>query len=210
MHYFDGVEEQIGEHLAGGGTVTLCANHTHNFDSLTLASIAFQPVFEPLRGNTIIPAKASLFETPVVGRFIAQLLAHPTFRKADFTNDPAGEALRWAATGELLEFNSDFINKGGHNAMFFEGGRKDDPRKVQKLKPGIAIICQQLVQPENHLIVPLGIAYRNNKKGNFNKKSVMTVGQPVSVAGLAQDQLLRQTRDHMQAALDMTHQVIHT
>lgn len=197
VYYEDGASETIKEHTQNGGSAILVPNHHSNADTPTIAGLVYEDTFSALKGTTIIPAKASLFTNPLTRWFVPHMLAHPTFRRPDYTADSAPE-LRQEVTNALIQFNIDHLDNGGNDAIFAESKRnRTDPRIVQPLKSGIARIALGVQDPLKLLIVPLGFAYRTNHK-ILKLNPVVSVGMPFSPLNMSHDELLHETRSRMQ------------
>jgi 1-acyl-sn-glycerol-3-phosphate acyltransferase len=198
LHFTDGSDEIIENHLANDGNIILAPNHQSNSDIPAIAAIAHTKTFDNIRGNTIIPSKVDMFKWPLVGRFIPHMQAHPTFRSKDFDDSPESQALKASITERLMQFNIDYIDGGGNVAMFPEGTRnKGNPRDVQPLKAGLARIALGVSKPKDLLILPLGFAYRKDKP---KRSPVIVCPSPVSPVSLNQDELLHLTRSRLQDA----------
>jgi hypothetical protein len=198
VHYGDGVDELIEEHLSESGSLILAPNHQSNFDTPTIAGLVKENVFQRIQGNTIIPAKASMFNWPLLGRFWPHMQAHPTFRGNDFDGDEEGKKLRDRVTCELINFNISYLNEGGNVAIFSESHRnKKNPQEVQELKAGIGRIAVGVDKPERLLVTPMGFAYRLPR---LHLRPLVVVGEPFSPKDMSQSEVLLQTRQRMQAA----------
>lgn len=200
VQYKNNSNETIKTHLTNGGSVMLSPNHQCNADTPTVAGLVHsdKDTFGPLKGTTIIPAKAAMFTQPFLGKFIPHMGAHPTFRSKDFRKDETGQLLQNEVTEDLLKFNIDHLNNGGNIALFSEGTRnKGNPREVQKLKTGIARIALGTDDPSRLLIVTMGIAYKQNK---LKRRPNIVVNEPFSPSGMTVEQLLDNTRTRMQKA----------
>lgn len=200
IHYLGDADSTVADHLEAGKSLILPPNHQSNADTPVLASlVCFEP-FQLLRNNTTIPAKAEMFDWPLLGKFFPHMLAHPTFRGKDFAKDEEGQALRELVTAALIQFNIDYIDNGGNVALFPESTRNmEQPGIVQALRQGIARIALGVARPEDLLIVPIGIHYRNNR---LKLKPVVVINEPFSPAGMTQDALLERTRNDIQEARD--------
>ena len=198
LHFKNGSDEIIQNHLSNGGSLILAPNHQSNADIPTIAALAHTETFAKLKGNTIIPAKVDMFKWPLVGRFIPHMQAHPTFRSKDFDESHYSQILKNEITESLMQFNIHKINQGSNMAMFPEGTRnKKNPRDIQPLKAGLARIALGVNNPENLLIVPLGFAY---KKDRPKRQPVAVCPSPISPVGFESNDLLRVTRSMMQEA----------
>ena len=198
LHFKNGSDEIIQNHLNNGGSIILAPNHQSNADIPTIAALAHTETFDKMRGNTIIPSKIDMFKWPIVGRFIPHMQAHPTFRSKDFDDSQYSQRLKNEVTESLMRFNIHKINQGSNMAMFPEGTRNTkNPRDIQPLKLGLARIALGADNPKNLLIVPLGFAY---KKDKTKRQPVAVCPSPISPAGFNNDGLLHVTRALMQEA----------
>lgn len=201
VHYEHQADQIIKHHLQAGGSVIIAPNHQSNADTPTVGGLAYEDCFSGLAGATTAPGKADMFTWPVLGKYVfPHLLIHPTFRGKDFTADEPGQLLRKQVTDRLLQFNVDFINRGGNVALFPEGTRnKDNPRHIQKIRGGIAHIALGVEDPVRTLIVPMGFAYRSPR---LHLRPLVVVAEPFSPAGLMHDDILHKTGTAMQSAVD--------
>lgn len=198
VHYRNGADEAIQQHLAAGGSIIVAPNHQSNADTPTIGSLIYEPAFAPIRGNVIAPGKTALFGWPVVGKLLRHLLVHPTFRSKDFTPDEKSQALRKEVTNRLIQFNIDHINSGGSLAIFAEASRnKAKPQEVQPLKSGLGRIAMGIEEPDRALIVPMGFAYRWSQ---LKLQPTIVVKDPFTPSGMTQPEVLSETRERIQSA----------
>ena len=206
MHYIGGSDQIIQEHLEAGGNVILAPYHQSNLDTPTTASIGCEPPFQLLRGDTIIPAKASIFRLPILGRFFPHMGGHPAFRGKDFAKDEAGILLREQCADGLIQLDIDYINNGGNVAIFPQGTRDKDiySLKIPKIRPGIARIALGVNDPSKLIIVPAGIAYRSK----FPRPNpVVVINRPFSPAGKSEAEVIELTRAGIQEAKDIAFEI---
>jgi 1-acyl-sn-glycerol-3-phosphate acyltransferase len=200
VHYEDGASEMIQGHLVDGGSAILAPNHQSYVDTPTLAGIVYEETFAELRGRTIIPAKAEMFDWFMFGRFFPHMMAHPTFRSKYFARTEDGQKLREQVTNSLIQLNIDHINNGGCNALFPESTRNNsDPHIVQKLKTGIGKIAAGVEDPSKLLVIPMGYAYRNTL-GPIKLRPLIVVTKPFCPKDMTIEGILQQTYENMQAA----------
>ncbi|HEY4964188.1 MAG TPA: hypothetical protein VIH90_05825 [Candidatus Saccharimonadales bacterium] len=134
----------------------------------------------------------------IIGRFFPHMLAHPAFRSRDFRDDESGVLLRHDVIDDLINFNVDHINNGGNIAIFSEATRnKVNPREVQELKTGIGRITVGVDDPSKLLIVTMAFAYKSER---LKLRPLAVVGEPFSPRGMELDEVLKETRERMQAA----------
>ncbi len=198
VHYEGSASTIISEHLSNNGRAILSPNHQSNADTPTVAGLVYEKPFELLRNTTIIPAKAEMFDWPLIGKFFPHMLAHPAFRGKNFSHDEAGKELRSEVTDNLIQFNIDYINNGGNVAIFSEATRnKNNPQEVQELRQGIARIALGVKRPADLLIITPGIAYKHPR---LKLSPLVVVPEPFCPDGMSQQEVLKVTRDRMQKA----------
>ena len=206
MHYIDGSDDTVQAHLEDGGSIILAPYHQSNLDTPTTASIACEAPFELLRGRTIIPAKAEIFKWPGLGRFFPHMGAHPTFRKRDFDQDEAGEALRKKVGDAMVQYDVDYINNGGNIAIFPQGERHKQPHNsdVPKPRTGIARIARGVNDPSRLLIVTAAYAYRGSA---LRPDPVVVINRPFSPAGMTTAAVLEETHAGIQESKDIAFRI---
>jgi 1-acyl-sn-glycerol-3-phosphate acyltransferase len=125
-----------------------------------------------MQGTTFIPSKTNLFKTKPLRWAVEQLGAIPAYRAKDFTEEQT--KLRRYATDDLIDVSVHRLTNGQNMAIFPEGTRNTEkPNEVQRLHRGIAdIVCRAQVD-RDFLILPIGIAYGEDKpKGASLAKSL--------------------------------------
>jgi 1-acyl-sn-glycerol-3-phosphate acyltransferase len=198
VHYQADSDKIMSKHLGEGGSVILAPKHQSNADTPTIAGLVYEEPFKFMRGTTIIPAKATMFDWPLLGRFFPHMLAHPTFRSKDFADTEEGKQLRYAVTDRLINFNINYVNDGGNSAIFAEGTRdKANPSQIKNLKSGIGRIAVGVKDPSSLLILPAGIAYKSKRT---NTKPVVVIGEPFSPKNMSQEDVIDLTKYRMQQA----------
>ena len=202
VHYQNGMDSRIHSHLAVGGNVILAPNHQSNADTPTIAGLVYEEPFELLRNTTNIPAKADMFEWPVLGKFFPHMRAHPTWRKVDFPDTPEGKVLRDAATDRLILLNIEGLDHGENAALFTQATRKKkQPHVIEEIKPGIARISIGAKDPDKLLIVAMGFAYKFvHIKNTVKLRPVVVVPEPFCPAGMNQERILYETKRRIQVA----------
>ncbi len=196
VYYENNSDEKIHSHLSNGGSVILAPNHQSLADTPTIAGLVYEDAFKPLKGTTIIPAKAEMFIWPLVGRFIPHMLAHPAFRSKSFDDIPEGKTMRDAATNNLINFNIDHLNNGGHCAIFSESTRnRNNPKEVRDLKTGIARIAMGVKNRDSLAIIPMGFAYRIK---SLHLRPLVVAGEPIITTGMNQEEILDSAKDSIQ------------
>lgn len=198
VHYIDEASETIQSHLNDQGSLIIAMNHQSNCDVPTISAMVYEETIAPCKGKTIIPAKAELFDLPVIGKLIPHMQAHPTFRYNNFSRDEKGDLLREQANNMLIKLNIDHINNGGHVAIFPESTRnKSDPSEVQELKRGIGRIALGVDDPSKVLITALGCAYKS--EWPIKHRPIVVVGEPFSPEGMEQGDMIEETRKRIQS-----------
>ena len=117
-------------HLPRTGPALVLANHQSQFDPLLLGLAAVRP----LR----FVARSTLFDNPVVGRFIRYFGAVPIDR--GFGREGLHAALGLLDRGEAV--------------VMFPEGERTHTGAIQPLKPGVSLLLRRLACP----VVPVGIA----------------------------------------------------
>ena len=165
--------EVLGDAIDHGKGIIFAANHRTNNDQYVLAALPAQiDQLESMQGTTFIPSKTNLFKTKPLRWAVEQLGAIPAYRAKDFTEEQT--KLRRYATDDLIDVSVHRLTNGQNMAIFPEGTRNTEkPNEVQKLHRGIAdIVCRAQVDRE-FLILPIGIAYGEDKpKGASITKSL--------------------------------------
>ena len=223
--YESGAEAEIEQHIAQGRSVILSPNHRSYSDTPTVAGLVYEHALSPIKGRTIIPAKAEMFEWPVVKNLWPHMGAHPTFRSKDYEDHSEPDALRRAVREQVIGLNiqhiddiafiqhnhptiqrptGQYIPSGGHVAIFPEGERnKDEPEEVQPLTRGIGRIATEVARPEDVLILPIGIAYEKERfGGKLKTKPHVAIAAPISPVDMSVDEVLDVTHKRMQDATD--------
>lgn len=179
-----GAKEELSRLLETQTTLILASNHTSNFDPPTIAAMAQrEKIMRPMRGNTSVMSKQSLFKWPLRS-IIDQLYAIPTFRtgdveRSDGTVDAERTTLQRAASQEVQDMSVRLLDSGIHMAIFPEGTRnKNDPSEVQPLKRGLGDIACRVSSETALAIVPVGIHYTSeDTRTNFTP--AVHLGAPV-------------------------------
>ena len=155
--------EILGDAIEQGKVIIFAANHRTNNDQYVLAALPAQiDQLESMQGTTFIPSKTDLFKSKPLRWAVEQLGAIPAYRAKDFTEEQA--ILRRYATDDLIDVSVHRLTNGQNMAFFPEGTRNTEkPNEVQKLHRGIAdIVCRAQVD-RDFLILPIGIAYGEDK-----------------------------------------------
>jgi 1-acyl-sn-glycerol-3-phosphate acyltransferase len=203
VSYLEGAKETLEQYQ---GRLVVAINHIDNLDPPVLAAVTARiPRLEyPAVEHATIPAKASLFNTPVIGSIVTKLGALPTFRQKD--KDPGG--LRKIANSAMMEINKNKLRDNPYGTVFIfpEGTRnKDDPGNVKELKPGVVELLK-IDNPESEKydptigVLPVGIAYRGLLK--FRRPEVVVGNIITPEANLTEEALLLDIRGGMQECVD--------
>lgn len=167
ISFADKAENEIASLIADGTRIIISANHINNRDQYVVGAAAqIEPTLRPLRGKTFIPAKESLFQSPLLRRCVDTMGAIPAFRAKDAMRErdqvaPAEHPqVRKLATKQLLETAIKRIDRGDHMAIFPEGTRNTaNPLEIQELKEGVGVIAVGVSPETNVAIIPMGICY---------------------------------------------------
>jgi 1-acyl-sn-glycerol-3-phosphate acyltransferase len=146
--FFRKVEVQGHEHVPLEGPVIIAANHPNMLmDALLLGTTQPRPLS--------FLAKATLFSSPLLGRFLAAAGGLPIYRRSDSPEETGKNVLTFGACYELLE-------KGGALAIFPEG-ISHDRQAVLPLKTGCArLVLESEGRNDFRLgvkIVPVGLYF---------------------------------------------------
>jgi len=169
--------DMLGNALEQGTGIVFAANHRTNNDQYVLAALPAQiEQLEPMQGTTFIPSKTNLFQQKPLRWAVEQLGAIPAYRSKDFTEEQTN--LRRIAADDLIDVSVYRVTHGQNLAIFPEGTRNaETPNQVQKLHRGIAeIICRAQVE-RDFLILPIGIAYGEDKPRS-NLSAVRSIVKP--------------------------------
>lgn len=183
----------------------IAVNHLTDNDQYVVASMAHrEKAFRQMIGNTFIQGKEPLFHHP--NRLIRPLLrggvdimgAIPAFRKKDVGSEQ--EQLRHDATAKMLDVSTYKMLRGKLMAVFPEGTRnKENPEKVQELKPGIAVVAGRVAVHHEVGIIPIGFAYNEEDK----RHPQMWVGEPMYEEDYSTEQFLPKLQQNLQDAVNL-------
>lgn len=173
----EGAEDKINDHFTQGNNVIVAANHLSTSDPLVLASIVHnEDALHPLNGSAYILGKAPIFKVKPIRPFIDNFVAVPTFRGKDVAKldmpEEEKKAWRLKATRRMLDLCVAKGNEGYNVAIFPQGTRGEEARA----RPGIGHIAHGLDRPEDFLVLPIGIAYNEQKK--LDLKPNVHIGMP--------------------------------
>ena len=172
-YWDDSGPQYLSDAIDAGKGIVFAANHRTNNDQYVLAALPAQvKELDTMQGTTFIPSKTNLFQVKPLRWAVEQLGAIPAYRAKDFTEDQA--KLRRIAADDLIDVSVHRVTHGQHMAIFPEGTRNyEKPNEVQKLHRGIAeIVCRAQIE-RDFLILPIGIAYGDDKpQGQKIKQSI--------------------------------------
>jgi 1-acyl-sn-glycerol-3-phosphate acyltransferase len=205
--------EYIGEAIEEGKGIVFAANHRTNNDQYVLAALPAQiKELRPMQGTTFIPSKTNLFQNKPLRWAVEQLGAIPAYRAKDFSESQSN--LRRIAADDLIDVSVHRVTNGQHLAIFPEGTRNSEqPNEIQKLHRGIAeIICRAQVE-RDFLVLPIGIAYGEDKaRGSKLSQTLISpglrlrnawapnvhIGQPLETPFTSTEDVTSQLRDSLQ------------
>ena len=146
--FFRKVEARGREHVPPDGPIVVASNHPNMLmDAILLGTTQ-------TRALSFL-AKATLFSSPLLGRFLAAVGVLPVYRRSDNPEETGKNVLTFAACYELLE-------KGGALAIFPEGV-SHDRQAVLPLKTGCARITLEAEERNDFRlgvkIVPVGLYF---------------------------------------------------
>jgi 1-acyl-sn-glycerol-3-phosphate acyltransferase len=169
-----------------------------------------EKVFHSMRGNTVIPGNAPLFDHPIYGPIVSRSGAVPVFRSKDVarlhaTDSGDREAQRKIANRLLVDIMIRKMNGGMHGAYFPEGTRakdmKDrDPQILLPILSGIGHTACGVDRPDNLLIMCTGIKFEESKR--YDRRSTIAVAYPFEVGRTPNDVVI-DTGIVLQRAVDM-------
>ena len=209
VHFAPGAQDVISGHFQSGTRLILASNHVNNQDQYIVAAMAQrEKVLQPMRGNTFIPAKESLFQNPLLRLGVDFMGAIPTFRQKDVSGvesddetAKAKQSLQRSAASRLLDVSIQRIISGDHMAIFPEGTRNTgDVTQVQPVKRGISIIADGL-EDVPVAVVPAGIFYGQGD-GFDKRRPTVFVDMPLGSSLLHSPNLLTDIRASLQHSID--------
>lgn len=162
-----GAEDQIAAHFQEGGSMIVASNHVNIHDQFSVAALAGrEDVLSPLIGNTIIPAKVSLFKYPGLRYLVEGMGSVPTFRHKDVVSNPPQPGdqeklkMKQSADMRLIRLMTGALETGRNIAIFPEGTRNaDNPARLQKIQRGVGVIAHAAGRKANVAILPVGLSY---------------------------------------------------
>lgn len=154
-----GAEDIVGDWIDGGGQVFLGSHHISNWDTvLPAAFVEQEEALQPMRGKTLIVSKREVFSGPLK-QVVSDLGGVPVLRPSRSDNRVTDE-IRNDNKEKFIEMVAHRINKGQHVAGFPHGTHSKPPRdKVSHLRPGIFEGILASNEPENFLVLPVGVQY---------------------------------------------------
>lgn len=157
VHIFYRLEVRGLENIPADGRCIICPNHTSNIDPVLL--------IVTLRRQIYFMAKAELFKNKLLAKLFGTLGAFPVERgKGD---------------GVAISEAENILRNGEQLGLFIEGARS---KTGDFLRPraGCAMIAYQTNSP----IIPVCITGAKEHKVKFLRKSIISVGEPISVSKL--------------------------
>ncbi len=164
--FFKSVEVRHPERVPREGPVLLCINHPNSLiDSLLVGAAVPRQVH--------FLAKATLFDRPLLGRFLTAAGTLPVFRRQD---DPD----RMDRNVETFEACFQALERGQLLAIYPEGVTHAEPR-VQRIKSGAArIALESEARHDGRLglaLIPVGLTFEARK--SFKRRVLMAFGEPI-------------------------------
>jgi 1-acyl-sn-glycerol-3-phosphate acyltransferase len=202
VSYDKEAKDSILDLLSSGSRLIVTPNHLNNKDQYVICALARrEEPLVPLIGNTVSYAKAELFKNSLVRRGVEIMGGVPVFRSSDVdSDDTQARQTQPRATDALTDMALTRMIGGSHLAIFPEGTRNTvDHKRVQDLKPGVAIIAGKLSTESTVGIVPFGLQYRANESWRIPH---IHIGTPIIDEYYDQAQLLDSLKMHMQHAVD--------
>lgn len=200
-------KKTIDSRVNSGGRIIIAANHVNNQDQYVLGALMRNvDSLRPTISNTSIPAKAELFDNPLMRFGLDNMGALPTFRKDDQENasETAGDN-HMNATKALIDLCVSKMLSGQHLAIFPEGTRNTgDPREVAKIKSGVSRIALRAAEVLPISILPVGIYYPDD-----NPKQVKVwIDEPINSPYPSRDELSSQIQHSLQYSVDSAHKIM--
>lgn len=175
--YYRGITTTGLEQVPRGGPVFLAVNHPNALvDALVVGTCVPRQV-----GFT---AKATIFATPLVARFLSRAGVIPLRRVADEARDGSGvgnDPLRNAASFDAV---ARALARGAAIVIFPEGKSHDDPR-LAPLRTGLARMAMHAAREfgvRGIRIVPVGLLFE--RKEQPRSRVLVQVGEPLDVDAL--------------------------
>lgn len=209
VHIEDETRETIEAQMALGKGVLLAMNHPSHQDPFVGAASMYESGIDGLT-DCMALAKDSLFRGPTRPIF-EYTGCVPVFRHKSY---PGLDTRTFAAaTGRLLDLAATRL-QGGQTVSILPEGTISRPEarthlELQDIKSGIARVALKATD-EHSLIVPIAIAYRNNKRtGEMTPRhAIVTLGDPITEYEKTNPGVRRQVLESMQKQLDRAHKIL--
>ncbi len=164
--FFKAVEVRHPERVPREGPVLLCINHPNNLiDSLLVGAVVPRKVH--------FLAKASLFDNPLLGRFLTAAGVLPLYRRQDDPDQMDRNVATFEACFEALE-------NGRVIGIYPEGLTHPEPR-VRRIKTGAArIAIESEARHDGKLglaLIPVGLTFEARK--SFKSRVLVAFGEPI-------------------------------
>ncbi len=213
----EGAEDAIAEEVAANRRLIVSPNHLTANDQFVVVSVAQSvKALRPLRGNTFIPAKSSLFTQPgLPGKAlrwaIDELGAVPTTRRGKDvevtaeTEELIRESMLLAHRAQVAK-----LIKGQNMAVFWEGTRNTvDHAMVQPFKNGPAYTAREAAENVGISVLPVGI-YCGGEPQDYQKGNVphpytptIHIGLPIAVENHTVAGLVSAAHSAVQGCVDV-------
>ena len=144
-----------------------------------------------LPGQLTFVAKHTLFNIPLLGRFMRAAGAKPVYRRQDATQIEGGGDSAKAGNSALIDTLSEVLVEGGRCAIYPEG-ISHLMSKPQKTKTGPARIMLQAIREadksgiQRPSLVPVGLHYSDANR--FRERALVTVHPPMSLPPLPEEE----------------------
>lgn len=157
IHIFYGLKVRGLENVPESGRCIICPNHTSNMDPVLLAVT--------LKRQIYFMAKAELFKNKLLASFCRAFGAFPVERgKGD---------------GQAINEAENVLKNGEQLGLFIEGTRSKTGDFLRP-KTGCAMIAYKTKSP----VVPVCITGAKEHKIRFLRKTIISIGVPISVEEL--------------------------
>ncbi len=167
---FKRVDVRHGERVPEAGPVLLCVNHPNNLiDSLLVGAVL------PRKVHYL--ATATLFRSPLLGRFLRACGAIPVYRRGEAATPSVTTADRNADTFAACQRA---LAEGRLLVIYPEGTTHAEAR-VQRIKTGAARIAlgYEAEHPGQLWLIPVGLSFEARK--SFQGRVLVAFGEPVAV-----------------------------
>lgn len=211
VHIEDETREVIEAQMALGKGVLLAMNHPSKHDAFVGAASMYESGIDGLT-DCMAFAKDSLFRGPTRPIF-EYTGCVPVFRHKSYPDLNARTFA--AATNRLLDLAATRLQNGQTVSILPEGtiSRLEARTELglQDIKSGIARVALK-ASDEHSLIVPIAVAYRNDKRTGERtaRHAVVTLGDPITKYESNPLGVRKQVLGAIQTQLDRAHLIIHS